>query len=310
MQLNREKSVRVRISGGIGNQLFMYIAGVALSKHLGVDLEIYRKCNDKAERIHSGSLTEFCIFPISDQNKIENLSEKMFAKFQRKLTRDLHIKNKLILKWIRYFESDDTGFDSRIYDLTPGVEIRGYFQTYRYFDECLKYITPNQLISLRSPSKAFLACSEDFESTEICGIHIRRGDYLLHQNSIGLLGVKYYENAIKKVLEYRKVNRFAVFSDDAQEAYNLLSPLLPKDTIWPRELDMLSSSENLILMSKAHCLVIANSSFSLLAALLAGEESLIIRPDKWFVGQSEPIDLCKPTWIKVPSFESTQGGMN
>jgi hypothetical protein len=138
----------------------------------------------------------------------------------------------------------------------------------------------------------------------MCAIHVRRGDYLLHENSIGVLGTKYYEKAIRKVLEISKVNRFAVFSDDALAAHNLLSPLLPDDTIWPLDLDSLSASENLILMSAASCLVIANSSFSLLAALMAADESLIIRPDVWFVGQSEPIDLSKPDWISVPSKES------
>ena len=304
MKTNQKKSIRVRTSGGLGNQLFMYIAGVALSRHLGVNLEYYRKSNDKAESIHPGALSEFNVFPISDQQNIERLSEKLSARLQRKLTRDFRLTNKLILKRVKYFESHNIGFDSRIYDLSPGVEIRGYFQSYKYLDDCLKYISKSQLVSLHSPSSAFLDHSITFESTIVCAIHVRRGDYLIHEKSIGLLGTEYYKEAIKKVVEKRNVNRFAVFSDDGQEAYNLLSPLLPADTIWPVDLESLSASENLMLMSRANCLVIANSSFSLLAALLAADESLIIRPDIWFVGQSEPIDLFKADWISVPSKDS------
>jgi hypothetical protein len=38
-----------------------------------------------------------------------------------------------------------------------------------------------------------------------------------------------------------------------------------------------------------------------MAGLLAGEKSLVLRPSIWFVGQDEPLDLFRPSWIEVTS---------
>jgi hypothetical protein len=150
-----KKPVRVRVSGGLGNQLFMYVAGFALSCHLEVPLEIYRKSNDKAQDLHSGELNEFRISLLADHKNVEIKSEKISAKTQRKLSRNFWFSNKFCLKLLCHFESPGIGFDYRLFDLSPGVNIRGYFQTYKYFDYCLKYVNKDQLIALNNPSKGF-----------------------------------------------------------------------------------------------------------------------------------------------------------
>jgi hypothetical protein len=295
----KNKPIRVRVSGGIGNQVFMYLAGLALSRHLGVGLEVYRPTNDKAKFLHPGDLSEFNITLQSNNKEFEIKSNKFFAKLQRMITRNPKVSNKYFIRCLKYFESSNIGFDSRLFKLNPGTELRGYFQTYRYFELCLEDLSVDKLVNLREPSKSFLSFSEVFSSNRICAIHIRRGDYLLHQETIGLKGFEYYKEAIKKVLELTGVDRFAVFSDSPEVAIDLLKPILPSGTIWPQEFVSLSAGENLMLMSKADSLIIANSSFSLMAGLLAGERSLVIRPSNWFIDQDEPIDLFKPSWIKV-----------
>jgi hypothetical protein len=301
MRFRKNKPIRVRVSGGLGNQLFMYFAGFALSCHLEVPLETYRKLNDKAKDLHSGDLSEFGISLLSDSKNIENISEKKSAKLQRKLSRNFWFSNRFCLRLLNHFESPDIGFDYRLFDLSPGVNIRGYFQTFKYYDYCLEHVDKDQIIALKNPSSGFKTYMDSFESKRTCAIHVRRGDYLLHQESIGLKGVVYYKRAIKKVLDSRNVDRFAVFSDDSEAAYKLLDSLLPLDTLWPHNFESLSDSENLILMSKADSLVIANSSFSLMAGLLADEKTLVLRPSTWFVGQDEPLDLSRPSWMEVES---------
>jgi hypothetical protein len=279
----------------------MYIAGFALSRHLGVPLEVYRKSKDKAQEIHPGDLNEFRISLLFDPENIDIESEKISAKIQRKLSRNFWFSNEFCLRLLKYFESSAIGFDYRLFNLCPGVNIRGYFQTFKYYDYCLEHVDKEQIIALRNPSSGFKSYMDSFESRRTCAIHVRRGDYLLHQESIGLKGVNYYKRAIKKVLDSRNVDRFAVFSDDSEAAYKLLDPLLPLDTLWPHNFESLSDAENLILMSKADSLIIANSSFSLMAGLLADEKSLVLRPSTWFVGQDEPLDLFRPSWIEVES---------
>ena len=277
----------------------MYIAGKALAHQHAANLEVYRKSNDKAENLHPGDLTEFEISCLTDVKKLEAKADRSLSRLQRLGTRKFYRLTKPFMRYFRYFESSDIGYDSRLYSLSPGVEIRGYFQTYKYFDDCLGRLGSNKLISLRNPSAAFLTYTKYFEQLKFCAIHIRRGDYILHEESIGLMGPEYYKRAIKKALEERIVDRFAVFSDDPEVALAMLKNVLPPETIWPKDFESLSPAENLMLMSYADTLIIANSTFSLFAGLLAREESLIIRPSRWFKDQDDPIDLFRPHWIAV-----------
>ena len=295
----RKKVNRVRISGGIGNQLFMYVAGKALAQRHAVNLEVYRKSSDKAENLHPGDLTEFNISLLTEIEELEDRAESLLSRLQRFGTRKFYKLTKPFIKYFGYFESSDIGYDPRLYSLSPGVEIRGYFQTYKYFDDCLLQLRSNELISLGNPSPDFLTLSQYFERFKVCAIHIRRGDYMHHQESIGLMGTGYYSQAVEKVLKNRIVERFAVFSDDPEAAYGMLKNELPSETMWPKDFESLSAAENLMLMSGADSLIIANSTFSLFASLLASEESLIIRPNRWFMGQDDPIDLFRPHWIAV-----------
>jgi hypothetical protein len=294
-----EKIVRVKVSGGLGNQLFMYVAGLSVAQRCGARLEVYRKPMDKAENLHPGDLSQFQIPLLANVEAVLSDGEKILPRLQRLFTRRCHKISTPFIKYFNYFESSDIGYDSRLHLLSQGVEIRGYFQTYKYFDEIKHQLGTNQLVSLQNPSSYFNSCSLIFNRNKVCAIHVRRGDYQLHQESIGLIGLAYYKNAIQIVKENRIVELFVVFSDDSEAAYALLGDSLPSDTIWPKDLESLSPAENIVLMSRADSLVIANSSFSLFAGLLAREESLIIRPSSWYTGQNDPIDLFSPHWIEV-----------
>jgi hypothetical protein len=302
---NLDRYIFVQLSGGIGNQLFMYVAGLSLSLRKNAALYCCRKPNDKAEFLHPGCLNDFHLRFIEKNFTTLSRINHLSSKFQGYLIRVIPSSFDFLFRKLRFYMSLDLGYDARVWKLNPPVNLQGYFQSYRYFDYCRKFLSVNEIVSLKSPSQEFLRLEKSISVEDFCAIHVRRGDYLQHKDSLGILDVIYYRNAFKKISGLKSGLRFLVFSDDPLLAKELLVDLLPSNTLWPNELNDLSAAENLILMSKAKALIIANSTFSLFAALLADQNAIVIRPDFWSIDVPNPIDLFRPSWHKVSRSELT-----
>ena len=305
MHRNSNKFVFIQLSGGIGNQLLMYVAGLSLALRKDAPLYSGRKPNDKAENLHPGCLNDFNLrsveMEIIHSSRINHLSSKLQSYLIRILPAAFHF----LSRNLKFYKSPDVGYDARVSKLNPPVYLQGYFQSYRYFDECRRFLSADEILSLKSPSQEFIYLEKLLYAEDFCAIHVRRGDYLQHENSIGILGATYYQNALKKISELNINFRYLVFSDDPLSAKELLKGLLPANSIWPNELIDLSAPENIVLMSKAKAIIIANSTFSLFAALLSDNKAIVIRPDFWSINVPNPIDLFHPIWHKVSRFELT-----
>jgi len=115
------------------------------------------------------------------------------------------------------------------------------------------------------------------------GIHVRRGDYLLHKELFTILDKEYYEKAIEFVKS--KVNNpvFYVFSDDRAGAKELLNNLLVNDkVIFVNNNNGSKDYLDLELMRSCKHFIMANSTFSWWAAWLSSEDKLITYPTNWF----------------------------
>lgn len=298
--MNRKSGIFIELSGGVGNQLFMYFAGLSLALRLGVDLVCSRKIDDKAENLHPGSIESLDLLCIWDQAKL-NISEiTTQERIQRRLSRmDSTILN-FLLPNFKYFESATIGYDSRIYRLKAGSSLRGYFQSFRYYEDCKRFVDASSILKLRNPSQKYLSLRNEFRTGNICAVHVRRQDYRFHQNTIGKLSATYYLNALSKLNDVMDIDQFYVFSDDAKESKDLLSNILPTNTIWAEDLEDLNPIETLILMSSAKAIIAANSSYSASAAIIANEGTQVFAPDQWFIGQEDPVGLIPSHWFTVP----------
>ena len=165
--------------------------------------------------------------------------------------------------------------------------LSGYFQSWKYFDECKSiikhYFTPN--FTTNSKSKSLVS------------IHVRRGDYVgsnFHTN----LGEDYYRQA----MELFPTSKFLVFSDDidftikcgwfdhercifkVSEASRDIQVDVPEDLL------------HLVYMSKCKAHIIANSSFSWWAAYLSGKKT--VAPKQW-ISTEVSNDRLMPDWIAI-----------
>lgn len=81
------------------------------------------------------------------------------------------------------------------------IVLEGYWQSYKYFDWCIEDIR-----------KAF-----GFNYTTIqgvCGLHIRRGDFLQYPDKHILPPAVYYNIAFKYIIKEKNINHVKIFSDD------------------------------------------------------------------------------------------------
>jgi hypothetical protein len=129
-------------------------------------------------------------------------------------------------------------------------------------------------------------------------IHIRRGDYR-SESTFGLPGEGYYREAMEIINRSYPANSIWVFSDEENEAREVLNWLPPDRVKYILNVDG-ESAASLMAMRLGCGYVIANSTFSWWGAFLSEcEDPLVIAPEPWFVGQQEPSLLIPSNWIRI-----------
>jgi hypothetical protein len=205
-------------------------------------------------------------------------------------------------KWneSKYFKLDESFYKDQIhfdntyeekrfrYDDIPNVKnvnLHGYFQSWKYFSHCEDYIREN----------LSLVEEEDIDLFRgVCGIHVRRGDYLKFPNHHPVQTMEYYNQAMDEV----GASRYVIFSDDiewCQKNFTRSNCIVSEKA---------SPHTDLSCMTACNHFIIANSSFSWWAAWLSKhEDKKVIAPKNWFgpaISKTNPIDdLIPETWTLI-----------
>jgi hypothetical protein len=194
----------------------------------------------------------------------------------------------------------EVGFsESVLYDKDL-VELRGYYQSYRYSDYAENSL--GTYLELKNPTDWFTQAAEEIQlNSELACIHIRFGDYKHLKSNFGLLSSEYYSNAIKRMNSQLHIKKYWVFTDDLEYARFLLKDMksnfffvVPKEYSPP--------SESLILMSKFKAHIIGNSTYSWWGSYLSNVSRMTIYPDPWFKNLGLIRDLTPPDWISEKSY--------
>jgi len=289
----RPNLVGVDIYGGLGNQMFQYAAGLALSERLGaqlgVDIRHYERKDRGDRRL---GLRDFGI----------ELNSVRVPPF--KIGRRIATALRLLPDPFRGGERlvDVEGFNPRFLQLTTPVALRGYFQSWRYFEGYEASVRRAfDVHRLATPRTTELA-AEIAAARNPVAIHIRRGDYTISPHSVaffGLLHADYYR-AARSALEARVDNpTYFLFSDEVDVALAELAG-------WQglRPVTGFSAYEDMYLMSSCKHFVIANSTFSWWAAWLgAAPDKVVAGPKQWFgpayPHSVDPTDRSPAGWLLV-----------
>ena len=296
------RGITIRPVGGLGNQLFIYACGRAVSARLSCPLFI-----DPSNYA----------FPIAGETpralELEWIVDSEQLMSTRAPARGTRITNGILRRFpslapASEFHEGGFAYDDRIDQVRPGARLRGYFQSWRYFDSIAPLL--RQEFHERAPSSVWA----DAESARLSdmtpwtAVHVRRGDYRQEHNAThhGLLGRDYYEMALRTLDESSPGTTLVVFSDEPDAARELISGIRPVDYVVsaPEGTHPMASIE---LMSRADAVVTANSSFSWWGAWLADPAlTPTIAPDPWFTGaDNDERDLCPPQWVRLPISRST-----
>ncbi len=284
---------RLELSGGLGNQLFQFTAGLARSIHKGAPISF-----DISRIDHGVTSREE---KISDSVRVASLDPVNYSFVSSKLPRiyDVITHRSTFARRVddlfrpSYF-SPAPGYDEVIFDGKKVAVLRGYFQSWKYLD----YLDSQNVkirLEVKNSQSVVEKYSEIFDFENDVAVHVRRGDYAKFKESIGLLTNNYYLNAIKEFGSSRRVIIFSDETDIEEEFPNFSNFYFTPDLVKEKSID------SLVLMHQFRNIVISNSTFSWWAAALGNSDKNVVSPSKWFKVLEDPEDLTPPSWRLMKS---------
>lgn len=163
--------------------------------------------------------------------------------------------------------------------------INAHMQSPKFFRHCINTI------------RYYFTMKNEPEQNDYVAIHYRAGDYINDPDAYHpRCSKEYYMAAVKIIREFHGANqKFILFSDDRIEAATLFDFI---DYEFPTG----SYLDEFKLMKKCKSFIIANSSFSAMAAHLGEHpDKKVVAPERWFgkIAGLETKDIYESDWIVI-----------
>jgi hypothetical protein len=274
-----------KIIGGLGNQMFQYACGRALSisRHLPFLLDIEEL--EKRYKLHNGyELDRVFNISVRQANNVE-MRAVLGWQGQEIARRLLSYRKVRFLRGKNYILESNSGYCD-IENVPSSCYLVGYWQSEKYFSKFSREIKNDFSFKNKLSGRNLESKRDINECNSIC-VHVRRGDYVNNPNTFSVHGVcslDYYSSAIKYIYDHIPAPIFFVFSDDLEWAKNNLK--FDSPAIFVDQNANIDSHFDLQLMSLCKHHIIANSSFSWWGA-----------PRYWFSKKEIQIDLIPKEWI-------------
>jgi len=316
--MRRVKTVGIYLTGGLGNQLFQLAAALSLAQgtqiytfekpgrprlNLNGDPELFNLSIDQITSIRRGEKDGLLLRKSLGFNLRSSASprknERIFlTRFLANLV-TTSIQSIYLRKFFYSILSQEIGYHQmrtrKTIDRLFDPALVGYFQSYVWPESVRSKLQSLRLVK-EGPDLKSLRIEANVISPVV--VHIRRGDYET-QATFGLLGENYYRKAIEKIDFFYADNPIWVFSDEVSEAKKILAWLPQERLKYISDVDG-QSAASLMAMRLGCAYVIANSTFSWWGAFLSEKEApLVVAPDPWFTGQSEPSMMIPTHWLRI-----------
>lgn len=290
---------KVRLVGGLGNQLFIYFAGLYLSEKLKSKLVCDLSHLDLDRTKHGVSITSFDLEgEFVRKSRYAAGALRTLERFASYSSHKSSWFKRFYQKTTKFYLPTGIGYDPELENICADVILRGYFQTWKYVRAL--QVGKEFALKVRNPSPWFAQKKLMAEETRPIIIHVRQGDYRDDVNSfIGVLGPDYYKKALLEIRNTNIKGPVWVFSDEVESAKRILGLDFADDIEWivaPKGID---PAEELAIMQFGGAHIIANSTFSWWGAYFSQSTKLVIAPKTWFKGRSEPLNLIPPDWKRI-----------
>lgn len=281
-----KKSVEVSLSGGIGNQLFQFAAGLSLCSQLDAELVLnlswYGRKTSAAQR-----KMQLHYFVEVDKFQTHSTSIHPTIDRMKRIAQGYKIVNEA--------EYDPERF--LLIRTNRNVVMNGYWQSERYFSAVSSLLRAS-IKQDDFTSKSANDLAESIKSSKCIGIHVRRGDYVTDPKTRAVHGVcdrAYFLDAVRFIKERNEVDSLIVFSDDTEWCQNNLEFEFRTKIIDESICDV----DQLKLLSLCGHHIISNSSFSWWAAWLGSKpEQNVVYPTSWFA-DGRALESMPAGWIEL-----------
>lgn len=297
--------------GGLGNQLFQYSTGRALSIRLNTELKLDLTFfeNPKYQKVFR--LDKFNLpYQVASSTDFHHLkSHNNIYLFTSLLSRiGIHMKTFPFIKRTHVFEDDLLMLldMNNIQDINYYLE--GWFGSEDYFIKT-RSILIDELNMDRLLSKDNLILQREIKNCNSIALHIRRKDYLTNSHFI-TLSIDYYLKAIENIRLKFDNPIFYFFSDDIEwvkKEYSSIenAKFVDNNSYADSFYTTTGDIEDLMIMRSCKHNIIANSTFSWWGAWLnENQDKIVIAPQKWYNAKKaqkkyEKGNFLPKTWIKI-----------
>lgn len=314
--MHKDKTVEIVLSGGLGNQLFLFAASLGICD--SYDRLIIECCTGKP-RLSRNLEPDLLSFTLPKNIDFKRSSDNVLSThlhlFLLKLTSKVFKLNCINKSFVQLknvcgrvlaqlgtpnlFLSDGVGFDPRLKQVPRKRRIIGNFHTYRYANSA-KVDSVLQGLTL-SVTPEWLVDLQRIASVERpIVVQIRRGDYLGIEE-LGILGPRFFIPLIQKMGNEFPKSEIWLFTDDYDQIWDFIPHEL-HSRVRLIDYDIYDSAGNLQAMREGRAFIISNSTFGWWGAYLSyAVEPVVLCPQNWLKTLPNPKDLVPLNWIKVPN---------
>jgi hypothetical protein len=287
--------MRVILSGGLGNQLFKFMAAqkyidLDTSKKLIMDTSWFGDENHKNRSSHIFfQLQSLC------DNDLYFVKKTRFPKFHQFLLRKINRLNRSTLNKLRIFRYHE---ESHGVTFSPRLVI-GDFENYK----CLpKFETVNTILNkLDSRSEWKRELTVRIKQEDPIIMHVRLGDYVNYPEIYGFLDSDYYVQALRTLRSKGVSGPLWLTSDNPNAAMSKLSGKIDIDfvLIAPIEIEPL---QVMLSIAESRNLIMAHSTFSWWSAWISfhrNHATNIVMPSRFLSHELDAKRLQVPGWHVV-----------
>jgi len=318
----------VRLSGGLGNQMFQYAFGrnLALRKKTELRLDLstclgktfktgtprnYRMgvfkikenfCTpDELKKVKNGELgvlKRAALWLLGKELPLHRVKEWKNAALGRFLGKEKPFYAQPIVNERHYYV-----YDKDILKVGRNVFLQGYWNNEKYFKD-IEGLIRKEFEFKRPPVGKNKELIKKIRECDSVSLHVRRGDYVTDYVTKKLHGTftqNYYQQAVKTIADKIKNPDFFVFSDDIEWAKKNIKLKHPTTFVDNNDGDYRHHYEDMRLMSACKHNIIANSSFSWWGAWLnANPDKIVIAPQKWLNDpEIDTSDVIPKSWLRI-----------
>jgi hypothetical protein len=265
--------------GGLGNQIFIYIAAYIVSLKNKLPIYVFNNPVSNNKHNHNNLNYNNTLFKYIGTHINEDLSDTLRHKL---------VNNEYIME-----SNDDNAFKAWFPEsVKAGTLMNTYYQ---YLPPIQEYETEIRTILLKGLAESVSLQKIDGSTTAF--LHIRRGDYCIYSNIHYVQPLSYYIEAINLLLKLNKtIEKIYLMTDDIEwvKQHDFFKSILFNIIENKNEL------ETFCIMTQCHGgAICANSTFSWWGAFLGAhsKKAPVIIPQRWI--NLPIVDLFPKEWYSI-----------